>query len=141
MSGSWTTDLSPMGDGDWAHLKHFAKSEFAAPEKMGRSFLHWLDQVREMAGVPMRITSSYRSHAHNVEVGGAQDSAHLDELCQAVDIMPSDSVARFKILQAAVALGCRRIGVYGNGSLHLDRTEDVRPAPVLWTVVSHVATS
>lgn len=129
-----------MTNADWAQVKHFQPSEFAVPEQMGWNFILWLDQVRALAGVPMKITSSFRTHAHNVLVGGAEDSAHTDALCQAVDIEPEDSAARFKIVEAALQLGCLRIGVYPNGSIHLDRTEDVRPAPVLWVTVSNPAT-
>ena len=128
-----------MADADWANLTHFDKSEFAEPSAMGLNFLHWLDGVREAAGVPFHITSSYRTHAHNVAVGGAADSAHCDLPCNAVDLMPANGEERFKIIDAALAAGCQRIGLYANGSIHLDRTEDKRPAPAIWTVVANKA--
>lgn len=135
-----------MADADWATLAFFTPAEFTNPEKMGMEFILWLDRVRNRAGVPMRVTSSYRTPAHNVAVGGAQNSAHEDTPCNAVDIgkspTPDDphwNRARFKIVTAALALGCTRIGIYADGSLHLDRTEDVRPANECWIQVDNPA--
>lgn len=135
-----------MTDADWAQVTHFQANEFAAPHQMGLEFMRWLDQVRTRAGVPMHITSSYRTREHNIAVGGAQDSAHCDSPCNAVDIgkvpTPDDpnwNRARAKIVFAAYDLGCRRIGVYADGSLHVDRSETTRPAPALWHVVDNPA--
>lgn len=129
---------------DWRRLKHFTPSEFAFPDKMGAEFMVWLDEVRSLAGVPMVVTSSYRAPAYNKKVGGAKDSAHTDVPCEAVDLgmrpRPDDpnwNHTRFHIIRAAIALGCLRIGTYANGSLHLDRSEDHRPAPRMWRMVGH----
>jgi uncharacterized protein YcbK (DUF882 family) len=142
--------------GDWGKVNHFHPAEFTtrepgnlhepAADKMGYEFMLWLDKVREKAGHAMRVTSCYRSPAHNVEVGGAQDSAHEDVPCNAVDVQPfltpddpHGNRARFAIVSAAMALGCTRIGIYPDGSVHLDRTEEHRPALVLWTKVDNPA--
>lgn len=135
-----------MTPADWRGLTHFTPAEFKAPEKMGAEFMVWLDGVRQQADVSMKIISSYRTPAYNASVGGAKDSAHTDDPCDAVDIgkdpTPSDpnwNRARFKIMQAALAGGCQRIGFYPSGSLHLDRTEGQRPAPRLWNAVDNPA--
>jgi uncharacterized protein YcbK (DUF882 family) len=127
---------------DWAESDYFERGEFRHPEQMGYEFILWLNEVRKLAGVPMRITSSYRTPAHNAAVGGARDSSHTDVPCNAVDIGrsptlhdPNWNMGRFLIVEAALALGCKRIGFYPNGSLHLDRTEATRPAPRLWNAV------
>lgn len=132
-----------MRPADWKEIKHFTPGEFKNPEKMGYEFMKWLDSVREEAGVPMTITSSYRSPAYNLAVGGASDSAHTDTPCNAVDIGmrprssdPNWNYTRWRIVTTAIRLGCVRIGSYQNGSLHLDRTESVRPSPRMWVVVS-----
>lgn len=137
-----------MTDADWSGVAHFTPGEFSEPHLMGLEFVHWLDGVRALAGVPMHITSSARTPEHNKAVGGAVDSAHVDVPCNAVDIgqtpTPSDpnwNFARFKILEAAMQSGCVRVGFYPNGSLHLDRTEDQRPAPRLWNAVDRPARS
>jgi uncharacterized protein YcbK (DUF882 family) len=133
-----------MQAADWAGCPHFPPTEFKNPEKMGFEFMMWLERVRVKANVPMVITSSYRSPAYNTQVGGAKDSAHTDEPCNAVDIgmrpRPGDdpnwNYSRWQIVMAARDLGCQRIGSYANGSLHIDRTEDKRPAPRMWRVVA-----
>jgi uncharacterized protein YcbK (DUF882 family) len=131
-----------MQPADWLALRYFKPNEFVAPEKMGHEFMVWLDAVRHRAGVPMHITSSYRTPAYNMAVGGADDSAHCDEPCSAVDIgerpTPEDfhwSHSRYRIIEAAIALGCQRIGTYANGSIHLDMTHDERPHPAMWRTV------
>ena len=124
---------------DWKTIRHFQPSEFRKPHLMGYEFIRWLDSVREFAGVPIHITSDARSAEHNAEVGGASDSAHVDVPCNAVDIgerpTPDDphwSHARLAIVSAALTKGCRRIGTYADGSLHLDMTHDRRPSQVMW---------
>lgn len=135
-----------MTEQDWAQIKYFDKSEFKAPAKMGYEFMLWLDNVRARAGVPIGITSSYRSPEYNKGVGGAKDSAHTDDICNAVDIgkdpTPGDphwNRARFAIVFAAYDLGCRRFGTYPGGSLHLDRTESTRPSHCMWNAVDNKA--
>lgn len=136
-----------MTPSDWAEITYFSPNEFAVPEKLGYEFVKWLDGVRERAGVPMHITSSYRTPEHNREVGGAADSAHCDDLCEAVDIAAGPTAAsdphwdhaRFAILRAAIEAGCVRVGMYPAGSLHLDRTEGRRPSEVCWMAVAHRA--
>ena len=131
-----------MRPADWRALRYFAPHEFKNPEKMGYEFMVWLEQVRARAGVPMVITSSWRSKEYNAAIGGATDSAHSDEPCNAVDVGerprpddPSWNYSRYKIVEAAMHYGCTRIGTYADGSLHLDRTEGRRPAPRMWRVV------
>lgn len=131
---------------EWQGLTHFTPDEFNHPEKMGLEFMMALDGLREQAGVPMHPSSDYRSPEYNRSVGGAKDSAHTDTPCDSVDIKkaptPDDphwNHARFCIVRAALAAGWTRIGIYPNGSLHLDRTEDRRPGERLWVVVDNPA--
>lgn len=134
-----------MRPDDWSRIVHFGPAEFKYPNKMGLEFMAWLDRVREMADVPMVITSSYRDPAHNASVGGAKDSAHVDVPCNAVDIgerqRPDDpnwNLSRFQIIAAAMRLGCMRVGTYADGSLHLDMTHGRRPSPRMWRVVGAI---
>jgi Peptidase M15. len=136
-----------MTDKDWGLIEpQFRKSEFDNPEYMGYEFMLWLKAVRIKAGVPMVVSSSWRSRTYNKLVGGAEDSAHVDDPCNAIDVRklptkddPNWNRARFRIVKAAMDLGCVRIGFYPNGSLHFDRTEDIRPAPCLWNIVNNPA--
>lgn len=134
-----------MAPGDWRKLRHFTAAELPYPSKMGYEFILWLDKLRELAGVPITITSSYRSPEHNAQVGGAKNSAHTDVPCNAVDIGerpttadPNWNYSRWRIVSAAISLGCTRLGSYANGSLHIDRTEDQRPGERMWRVVGKV---
>ncbi|HJQ27684.1 MAG TPA: D-Ala-D-Ala carboxypeptidase family metallohydrolase [Blastocatellia bacterium] len=128
-----------MGPADWQLIRHFKPQEFRYPERMGYEFMLKLDRLRREAGVPMRITSDYRTKAHNKAVGGAADSAHCDDVCEAVDVMPANSADAFQIMRAAFLVGFSRIGIYANGSFHFDTTGERRPDHVLWHVVSNPA--
>lgn len=127
---------------DWKEIKHFAASEFNYPDSMGYQFVKWLDAVREEAGCEMHLTSDHRPPERNAAAGGAERSAHMDLPCNAVDIGkrpktddPNWNHARYRIIKAALKLGCQRIGLYPNGSLHLDRGEGDHPSPRLWVSV------
>lgn len=138
-----------MTPGDWASVApEFTPADFRFPERMGLEFVRWLRAVRRAAGIPMHCSSDYRSPAHNESVGGAADSAHCDALCDAADFAgpatpdPDDphwNLGRWKLIRAAMNLGCVRVGVYANGSVHFDRTEDRRPAPRFWHQVDNPA--
>lgn len=131
-----------MTSEDWSILAiefgaaYFSPSEFKEPHRMGYEFMRLLFQIRMDAGVPMRPTSSYRAPWYNRLIGGAKDSAHMDEpICDAIDIGCKSNEDRYHIVGAFYKNGCTRIGIYKNGSLHLDRTEGRRPANRLWTVI------
>ncbi len=106
---------------DWDRIRFFRKSEFACSccgvVTLDISFALRLDLAREIAGMPFVITSGYRCHAHNVEVGGVKQSAHMAGL--AADISCPDSVTRLKILRGLIVAGFRRIGI-GKNFIHCD---------------------
>jgi uncharacterized protein YcbK (DUF882 family) len=111
--------------------------EFHHPERMDTHFLRLLARVRRRAGVPFRIVSDYRSREQNRDAGGASRSAHMDLPCRAVDLHVTNNEERFRVVEAALALGFVRIGVYpartdNSGSIHIDAAE-ANPAPRIWT--------
>lgn len=57
-------------------MRHFRESEFNAYDKMDKTFLEFLDQVRHLANVPFYLTSDYRTPEHNRAVGGHETSLH-----------------------------------------------------------------
>ena len=118
----------------WPGIKHFQPSEFDSPdlkgsgERMNLEFVGKLDQLRSVLSMPLAIASGYRTPEHNAKVGGVDSSAH--ETGNAADIVARASGTRFKLLQAALAMGFRRIGV-GAGFIHLDDSL-THPQDVVW---------
>lgn len=84
---------------------------------MDGSLLARLEATREVAGIPMRISSAIRCPAHNADIGGKKRSAHLTG--HAVDIICASDADRYTILQAAILCGFNRIGL-ASGFIHLD---------------------
>lgn len=111
---------------------YFDREEFDNFDKMDKEFLQLLDKVRHLSGVPMVITSDWRSKKKNKEVNGKPDSAHL--YGYAVDVACSNSVARMALIKAAIEVGITRIGVADN-FIHLDIADryTTKPPNVLWT--------
>lgn len=133
-----------MAPADWAGVRYFKAGEFKYPDRMGYEFVMWLDELRHRAGVPVYLAGDYRTKARNLQVGGAADSPHVEIPCNAIDISykptasdPNWNYTRAVLIATAIELGCRRIGIYPNGGLHFDRTEDVRPAPRFWVRVDN----
>jgi len=97
------------------NLNYFSLSEFDCPslpnsgKNMDINFLYKLEHARELAAIPFRITSGYRSVKHNREVGGVQNSSHLFGL--AADIAVGSGKERYIILNALIRAGFKRIGV------------------------------
>ena len=113
-------------------MKHFKIEEFACPTsgeaEMNGNFLAKLDKARDMANVPFVINSGYRSEKHNRKIGGSPNSSHLRGM--AADIRAIDSTTRFRILEAAFAVGFTRIGI-ADTFIHLDN-DDSLPQCVSW---------
>lgn len=108
-------------------LKYFKAHEFSDFSKMDPELLRRLDKAREIAGIPFKITSSYRSPAYNASVGGVANSSHTKGL--AVDISCTDSRQRFLMLKALIEVGFNRIELAPTW-LHvdMDTTKDANVA-------------
>ena len=106
-------------------IKYFDISEFDSPDdtdsgdNMDINFVRKLDEAREIAGIPFKVNSGYRTPFHNTKVGGVKDSSHIKIPCCAVDIKAEDSRTRFLIISAAIQAGINRIGI-GENFIHLD---------------------
>lgn len=105
--------VAPVSPEDWIH---FDLDEFACPccglNRISFPFVGLLEQARELAGIPFRVSSGYRCQAHNKQVGGNANSEHLQGF--AADILAINSEARFLVVSAALQVGIRRIGVHGS---------------------------
>jgi len=110
-------------------FKYFKLDEFDCPtiegsgaEFMDMDFIKTLNSIRHTAGIPMVITSGYRSPEHNATLSNAsKNSSHLKGV--AADIAVNNSADRIKIVAAAIAHKVRRIGV-ADGFIHLDQDKD-----------------
>jgi uncharacterized protein YcbK (DUF882 family) len=115
-------------------MKYFTLDEFDCPslpnsgKNMDTNFLTKLEEAREIAGVPFKITSGYRTKEHNEEVGGVPNSSHL--IGVAADVSVSSGHDRYVILNALIRAGFKRIGV-AKTFIHCD-TDDSKPNSV-WT--------
>jgi len=117
-------------------IKHFNFSEFDSPDDIGSgnnmclSFLSKLDDARELAGIPFKINSGYRTPKHNAKVGGVKGSSHMNIPCNAADIQVLGSKERLLIISAAIKVGINRIGI-GKNFLHLD-TDKQKSQDIIW---------
>ena len=115
---------------DWTKIKHFKKHEFKEPDKVSPELVYKLDHTREMAGVPIIITGSYRAPQSRVP----RDTAHKPNgkgKYEGVDIKAVNPRSRYRIMVAAIEAGFTRIGVY-NAHLHLDVATKGFSQRVMW---------
>ena len=96
---------------------------------MNQEFLSKLDEARELAGIPFKINSAYRSPEHNAKIGGKPNSSHLRGL--AVDISVTNSRQRFVILESLIRVGFNRIGI-ADTFIHVDLDKE-KSEKVVWT--------
>lgn len=106
--------------------KYFKDSEIVG---LKPELVSLLDQARDIASIPFKITSGYRTPSQNALVGGVQDSAHETGL--AVDLLVADSVSGGKILLALAQVGFKRFGFYNDGHIHCD-IDTTKPSPCYW---------
>jgi hypothetical protein len=88
-----------------------------------------LDDARRIAGVPFKLNSGYRTEEQNKKVGGVEESAHTKG--EAVDISCTLSDRRWKIVNALLSVGFKRIGV-GDTFIHCDIDKE-KAQNVIWT--------
>lgn len=106
-------------------------AKFFKPEEikgLQPSLVEMLDRLRDEAGVPLIINSGFRSEAKNAMVGGVPDSAHTTGL--ACDLACTDGLSRWKIVNAALAVGFDRVGI-ANTFIHVD-IDKSKPHPRIW---------
>ena len=115
--------------------KNFTREEFACKcgacggqVEMDEVFLRRLQDARDVAGHPFRITSGYRCPAHEESVKRPTSSHTLG---RAVDISTPDSRRKHSVVRSLIRVGLNRIGV-GSDFVHVDGDED-KAGNVLWT--------
>lgn len=119
----------------WGDIVYFRPSEFDSPdapgsgrEYMSLAFVRKLDRMRMMVGAPLKVNSGYRTLERNRLAGGKPKSAHRHG--EAADIQCATSKKRFLILEAAIKLKFRRIGI-AKTFIHLDDSQTL-PDGVVW---------
>ena len=116
------------------NFKFFSLSEFDSPDlpnsgkNMDINFIYKLEHAREIAGIPFKVTSGYRTKEHNAKVGGVPNSSHL--IGVAADIAVDSGRERYIILNALIKAGFKRLGV-AKTFIHCD-TDESKPNSV-WT--------
>lgn len=111
-------------------LRYFTESEV---EGLSPRLALMLDQMRDKAEIPIFITCGFRSPEHNAAVGGVEDSEHTKGL--AADLKCNDSVTRYKLIWAALAVGFKRIEI-ANRHIHVG-IDETKPLNVMWLGESH----
>lgn len=118
----------------WDLIKYFTPQEFddhtspGTGALMNIAFVLKLDKLRDACKMPLIISSGYRTAKHNADVGGVPDSAHTTG--HAADIVCVNSSARYTIVETALHLGFRRVGIKDD-AVHID--DDITKAQdVLW---------
>ena len=88
----------------------------------------FLQPIRDRLNRPIQIASGYRCLKLNLTVGGVPDSAHLQG--RAVDIAYSNQSEAIEIVNAAIAVGVKRIGLH-RSFIHIDN-DPTKPSPAIW---------
>ena len=113
-------------------MRYFELSEFDCSHSgnnlMTDEFLHKIDLLRDLCGFPFNITSGYRDPEHPVEARKETPGTHTRGI--AADILCTDAKMRGAIVEKAIGLGFKGIGV-AKTFVHVDLrdSEDL----VIWT--------
>jgi hypothetical protein len=91
-------------------------------------FLEKLQWARTLSDCPYGLSSACRCKDHNRDVGGLDNSSHLNGL--AVDIKTPNARIRFQVLYGLIKAGFTRIGIY-KSFIHVDGDES-KPQKVCW---------
>jgi len=114
--------------------RHFKESEFqrcvpaCSLQDMDQDFLNKLDALRDKCGIPLLLTSAYRSLEWERSKGRTGSGDHPSR--RGVDISANNTATKFKIVKAAIELGFRRIGI-ANSFVHVGDTKTLAQ-DVLW---------
>jgi len=126
---------------DWGNSKYFKASEFTCShtgtEKMDQNFINKLNNLREIYGKPMTVSSGYRDSTHPVEAIKKDPTSGAHVSGKAADILIERKNA-YELLSLAFDVGFTGIGVNQKGGarfLHLDTIEGspARPRPTIWS--------
>ena len=120
--------------------KYFKLSEFDSPDSggsgknMSSEFLQLLDEARELAGIPFKINSGFRTKDYNQSLldrgyKASKTSSHMKGL--AADISVTDTRSRWVVVNSLLLVGFTRIGIAGT-FIHVDLDTE-KSQEVIWT--------
>jgi len=95
---------------------------------MSDNHMKMLNIARDYAEIPFNINSGSRCRKYNVNVRGMHNSEHL--IGKASDIQAANSYQRFRVLEALIFAGFKRIGI-SEDFIHAG-SSIIHPKEVLW---------
>lgn len=96
---------------------------------MDGDFMEKLQHMRQLLGRPISLSSGFRCADHEEERNKTQPGAHAAGL--AADIEVSNGHERFKVIEAAIHVGMKGIGV-ANSFVHVDDGHPYAHRPASW---------
>ncbi len=114
--------------------KYFNEKEFnmcipsCSLQDMKQCTMSKLDTAREIAGIPFVLNSAYRSSQWDKSKGRSGTGAHT--LGRAVDIRCNTNSNRYKVIDALLKAGFKRIGV-ASSFIHADDS-DTHTQQIIW---------
>ena len=113
--------------------KNFTLSEFACNDgskeiTIDYELIDKLQQLRDMLGKPIKVTSGYRTVAYNKKCGGIATSNHL--IGKAADIKVS-GMTPLELAKVADKIGFKGIGVYPTFT-HVDTQGSTNGKKIYW---------
>ena len=114
--------------------RYFLESEFqrcspaCSLQDMKQSTMTKLDSARDIAGIPLVMTCAFRSSAWDRAKGRTGTGAHTTGY--AVDIKCLSDATRWRVVNALIAVGFRRIGV-AKTFIHADNSPN-HAQEVVW---------
>tara|TARA_R110000824_G_scaffold156746_1_gene329951 strand:+ start:220 stop:594 length:375 start_codon:yes stop_codon:yes gene_type:complete len=121
-------------------LKYFTRSEFDSPDlegsgdKMSIEFLELLDEAREIAEIPFKINSGFRTQAYHDSLtkrGYKTDKNSPHKKGLAADISVTNSRNRWVVLNSLLLVGFTRFGI-ADTFIHVDLDTE-RKQNIIWT--------
>jgi uncharacterized protein YcbK (DUF882 family) len=105
--------------------KNFNRSEFACGcgcgyDDISQSLVDKLQELRDLVGKPVIVTSGCRCHAYNRHIRGVINSPHLEGLAADIQV---EGISPFTLAVIANRIDYIRIGIYPK-HIHID----VKPA-------------
>ncbi len=120
----------------WDLIGYFSKEEFKCKHcdvnNPSKELVERINSARVYSGIPYHLNSACRCVAHNAEVGGLPDSAHITsevKECEAVDVSAKTSEHKYLIVDGLMKAGFKRIFIYDE-FVHAD-VDDSKPSPAL----------